>query len=269
MSYNELNEKYAGAKIDYTPEYRIANDVNNQLGELYCLLRRYIPIKLNITERLHNTPYINNIYHYTNAVPNELAIKCRQFLNDIPFNMGRPLFNDIINPPNKNVYYDLCDRYLTTEAVINATYSPENWTWEKYNHAFFRASPLTKEAFVGSPIIELFDYLTHLFNLKLRVATWVIQRIPKGSSISKHLDDNGFRKMAFIYYLTPETLPYSYESNGGDLICHDAKTKQHLATFVPEFNSLVMWDISKELGPLHWVTTTYDFARICLVGFYV
>src|SRR4029078_7259485 len=188
---------------DYVPYYRVASCVNNQLGSLHNLLMFYRPWvqHLNV-EPFKDEPCSNNIYHYDNVVPLPLAQKCRQFLNDIIFDPNKPLMNDITNLPNDNVYNDLRDRYLATEAVLNATYDPLKWVWEKYNFHFFRASPLTKEAFVGSPIVELLDYLRHKFYYtkdfkKYNVETWVIQLIPVGSDIGWHMDDNGDRKIAF------------------------------------------------------------------------
>ncbi len=261
-----LNQKYAGAdpNNNHVPYYRVASNVNNQLGTLYDWLRYYAPLKLN-NQGFDPVPCMNNIYYYENVVPEKLAKKCRQFLNDISF-INRPLLNDIINPPNYNVYCDLKDHYLATEAILNATDSPKDWIWERYHTEFYRASPLTKEAFAGSPIVELFDYLSTKFITVLERSVWVIQLVPKGNEIGWHMDDNGHRKIAFIYYLTPDDITIQ---DGGELICLDCKTKQLLKTFVPTFNSLVLWDMAKEYGPLHKVNTVNIHNRIALVGFYV
>lgn len=275
LTYEEINEKYLGYKQSYIPKYRTAYYVNNMLS---CLMNKYrqqckLTKIINDVGKFENKPYndAKNIYRYKNVVPIDLAKKCRQFLNDIP-HKNLPLMNDVINPPNNNVYKDICDHYLTTNAVMNQTYEPTMWTWEKYHHRFFRCSPLTLESFVGSPIIELIDYLylkfknTDFIDFKnLRQDVWVIQHVPKGEFIGHHMDDDDRRKIAFIYYLTPDDIDIF---DGGNLVCYDCETKKHIASFLPKFNSLIMWDMTKNYGPIHLVDEVFIENRYALVGFF-
>jgi Rps23 Pro-64 3,4-dihydroxylase Tpa1-like proline 4-hydroxylase len=98
-------------------------------------------------------------------------------------------------------------------------------------------------------------------------ATWVLQRIAEGDGIGAHNDEFGSRKIAFVYYLTPDD--WQNERDGGELYIVN---EQGDKTFIePNFNTLVAWDMECSKSPLHWVNTVNapnTRPRISLVGFW-
>lgn len=139
-------------------------------------------------------------------------------------------------------------------AYINSNINPvsvKEWEWEHYHWDFWRAIPITPEAFAGSPVLTLISVLekqwyntdmTDIWSNKhtlkgLHKATWVIQRITKGKCINWHVDTFGDRKISFIYYLTPDDWS---EEDGGYL---RVKGDEDIIMIKPHFNSLVFWDM--------------------------
>ena len=162
-------------------------------------------------------------------------------------------------------------------AYNNKINDPKQWRWEKYHDDFWRALPLTAEAFYGSPIIKLFDileekwYATKINNFdikKYRKACWVIQRIEKGHGIDLHYDDNPLRKLAFVYYLTSDN--WNDEKDGGELCVYD-KEENFYIPINPQFNTMIAWEMINYHGPLHTVNTVKSDSgsRISLVGFFI
>jgi Rps23 Pro-64 3,4-dihydroxylase Tpa1-like proline 4-hydroxylase len=71
----------------------------------------------------------------------------------------------------------------------------------------------------------------------------------------------GTRKIAFLYYLTPNN--WDYEKDGGGLVVQ-RKDSEELFTIQPAFNRLVMWTMVN-----HAVEKVRrGKGRVALVGFY-
>jgi hypothetical protein len=191
--------------------------------------------------------------------------------------------NDTDHQPRSEVYTQAADRELIQHALETPSCDPTKWAWEKYSSQIWRAIPLTLEDLCGSPIYELIlelevkwrRYLTHQ---SLLPTTWVLQRVPSGCEIGKHNDEFTERRVAFVYYLTPDD--WDLETDAGALCVQNKKieTDESIQIRVsPKFNSLVSWflktpdDPSIVGSPVHWVETvraTDDRPRIALVGFW-
>lgn len=258
---------------DY-PEYKVNGQVDNQLGALHSRFRYYNPYRKGFELKLIDSDY-QTAFIIEDVVPRNLAEEVRKFINEIPFDNTIKILADVINPPKDLVYKSLDDTNKIKRAYDNKKYAPNEWTWEKYDNDFWRTLPLSTEAFIGSPIIELFDmletrwYQTKIDNFdiaKYRKATWVIQRIEEDHGISVHSDDNPWRKLAFVYYLTPDD--WDYEIDGGEL-CVMGDNNEHIS-INPTFNTMVTWEMANHKSPLHFVekVKAKNKSRIALVGFF-
>lgn len=250
--------------------------IDNQLGHLYRNInhvkasKRYNNIdgfKLKALE----APF-TNVYIVKDALSKEIVKKARDFLLNIPFDVNIPVCNDTDHYPNKSVF-----TASTNSKDIKNIYNvnnPKQWIWEHYSSTIWRACPLSLNSFYGTPIFTLIQMLSKkLYNTlfpdidirKLNMATWVIQRVEQGQNIGAHKDDGNGRKIAFIYYLTPDDWS---EKDGGSLsIQKEDKEKE----IMPTCNTLVMWSMYPITSPLHWVNTVHapnTQPRLCLVGFF-
>jgi hypothetical protein len=172
---------------------------------------------------------------------------------------------------------EIYDFEYMNDVIKNSTpIKPTQWKWEKYIDGIFRALPLDLASFYHSPVWQLISILdkkwknTQMTNININAltkSTWVIQRIPQGFGIDPHYDHNGYRKIAFAYYLTDDDWNYD---DGGDLrVCNEDGTD--CMSFAPIFNSLVGWNMSEDKSPLHFVDKVKadnSKPRIALVGFY-
>ena len=99
--------------------------------------------------------------------------------------------------------------------------------------------------------------------LSLHKITWVIQLIPSGYNIGWHNDKCAGRIISFLYYLTDDDWN---RTDGGAL---QIKKYDKITNINPTFNSLLMWPMKNNEGPLHAVEkVTSAKLRISLVGFY-
>jgi hypothetical protein len=257
-------------------QYQIRGDVDNQLGHLHGLLRRTVPKQEGFDLQPYNDKH-PNAFIVKNVVPKNLAKEVRRFLNAIPFDNTLQKLDDTTNPSKEVVVRDMNDAEKTQRAYSNKVNDHNKWTWERYHNDFWRALPLTPEAFCGSPIVRLIDlleekwYATKINNLdikKYKKATWVIQRIEEGHGIDLHSDDNKWRRLAFVYYLTPGD--WDYKQDGGELcVCYDDNKNNHMV-INPQFNTMVVWEMVNQKGPQHFVSPvkTKTKSRIALVGFF-
>lgn len=286
-----------------TDNFRNRGDVDNQIGSLHNILRCTHKILPNKKYEFQPLKFeCHKLYNYSvdiskNVLPKEFAIKVRQFLNNIYFDNSLKLLNDCDNQPKTHVMssiknFEHVNTILNNNSnnnVINNDNSnnmPNNmsnniikdWTYEKYNPEFWRILPITLEAFICSPIIELFDilhiqlydYMKTILNLdmtKYSRGLHVIQRVEKDYGISLHTDDWSKRKLAFVYYLTSDD--WNYEQDGGDLCIHDDTNPDIYTCINPEFNSMVTWDMITQKSPLHSVNKVKsNKPRFTVVGFY-
>lgn len=260
--------------------YRIAGDVDNQLGQLHTVLRSLIPKGIGLPLVQYDKEH-SNVYMVKDVIPRDLAERTRSFFNDIPFDNTLEQLNNDTNPPRQAIFTTLTQESIK-DAYSNRRYDPNDWAWEKYHRDFWRAVPLSGESYCGSPIVELMDVLEERWHATdmdklwgseceilpkdLRKLTWVVQRVEQGHGMGFHNDDFGDRKLAFIYYLTPDD--WDYTEDGGELrVCYYDKA-DHLA-IDPEFNTMIVWDMYRMRSPLHGVNTVKcsNKARIALVGF--
>jgi hypothetical protein len=280
------------------PNHRAAGDVDNQLGHIHNNLRSLIPKGIGFDITLYQDGY-PNAYIVKDVVPRELAERARRFLTEIPFDSTCPELNDTDNPPKRVVYKEAMQLDKIFKAYETKRYAPGEWTWEKYHSEFWRAAPLTSEAYWGSPVIELIDCLeerwratdtSKLWGLMpvtltgptgpveleinpfgfrhMRKMTWVIQQVAKGYGMGWHNDDFTGRKAAFIYYLTSDD--WNYKEDGGALgVCRN-NDKEDYVYINPEFNTMVWWDMLKQKSPLHGVgpVKSDGKTRFALVGFW-
>lgn len=265
------------------PQYKIKGDIDNQIGHLHNKLQYYDPYKKGFEMKLHDETY-QNVFITKDIIPKKLAEKVRKFINDIPFDNTLKILNDDNNQPRESISKSLNDSDKIKIAYENKRYNPHDWIWEKYDNDFWRVLPLSLEAFCGSPIIKLIEilerrwYQTKINNFditKYRKATWVIQRIEKGHGIGLHTDDNPWRKLAFVYYLTSDD--WNYKNDGGELCVCNNNYDEHInpkeyISINPEFNTMITWEMLNQKGPLHFVNNVEaenEKPRIALVGFFV
>ncbi len=99
-------------------------------------------------------------------------------------------------------------------------------------------------------------------------ATWVLQRVIQNHGISVHSDDFHGRKLAFVYYLTPD----DWDNNiDGGALCVDSGINNKYEKINAQFNTLVAWNMNNQKSPLHYVETVRALnnrPRIALVGFF-
>ena len=284
-THRELNVKYAQAPKEWVnPDFKTCL-CNNQLIVIYNYIRHHVPRTRygdDASLLINTLKHCPTIFTSKNVVHEHLAKQVRQFVNDVPFDINTPPLDDVRNPPMKNVFEDCQDATKVRDAYhcVNHCASPTMWQWEYYGRGIYRACPTTLEDFIHSPIFDLFDVLTYRFRLTdfngldlnkdaSATETWVIQRTLQHQSIGMHMDDNGYRQMAFCYYLTPDDW---CKKDGGTLICYQHDTRQLIVDVTPTFNTMVGWTMNKHLGPLHQVTPVRlpnYLPRVALVGFYV
>lgn len=258
--------------------YQISGIVDNQIGQLHNKLRNVITLKSGFELKPYDSIH-QNVFTVENAIPLELSRRARDFLNNIPFDNTIKKLDDETNPPKDTIHKLFNDANKIRESYNNKKSNPLEWTWERYHDDFWRALPLSGEAFCGSPLIELIDvleekwYATKMpnFNInKYRKATWVIQRIEKGHGIGLHNDENQWRRLAFVYYLTSDY--WDYQQDGGELcVCYNNDPENYVK-INPAFNTMIAWDMVNQKSPLHFVEKVKaenNKARIALVGFFV
>lgn len=254
--------------------YRTTGNVDNQLGTLHNLFKRNCVINQGIQFQPYNDNH-KNVLIAKNVIPTNLANRVRKFIDSIPFDSKVEQLNDTDNKPNKTVYESLQDLEQAEKAYNNKNSNSDEWTWEKYHYDFYRALPTTSESFIGSPIIELFNFLemkfysTRIPNINMSLChkgCWVIQKIIKDHGIGIHSDNGYGRKLAFVYYLTPDD--WNYEEDGGALCIYDENDQSKYISINPEFNSIIMWNTTNE-NILHSVENVKsNKERISLVGFF-
>ena len=247
--------------------------VDNQLGTLHDAIQKYLPYE-EIRCEPFNIQYDNEleIYKCENAIPIDLATEVRTFINNIKFDLSKPHLNDTDNFPQFSV---LNEAISVKPISLSYSETPSDWTWENYatwgEQSIWRLLPKNLNAFVNSPIKRLIDLvetkwattvIPEIDMLLLRKITWVIQLIPSGYNIGWHNDKCVGRIISFIYYLTDNW----DRVDGGAL---QIKKDNKITNINPTFNSLLMWHMKNNEGPLHAVEkVTSSKLRVSLVGFY-
>ena len=153
---------------------RCRGDVDNQLGVLH---ERLADVMKFYNVNISNTHYINdvhdtsiqyvkhqghnNVFIANDVVPLSLARRVRDFLNAIPFDESKLLINDTDNQPQNKVFslinpegdpeHGLGTKTAYINGTVNVT-SAKEWEWERYHSNFWRAIPITPEAFAGSQL---------------------------------------------------------------------------------------------------------------------
>ena len=253
--------------------------VNNHLGYLHNLFRQAIPLSKSDVKGFNlNKNKVNNntILYGSNIISTDLAEKVRDFLQKIPIDKTIKEFDDVDILPKDNIYKSFLDVNNIRLAYENRICDPTKWMWERYFPSFWRACPLTSEAFLGSPIIELFDVMEEKFYAtqfddcditKYRKATLVIQMMEQNCDIPLHDDFSSGRRLCFTHYLTPNDWN---KKDGGELcVIYKNEYCENMCIFEPVFNSMVMWQMKDSRSPIHGVNKVCtDKKRISLVGFF-
>ncbi len=252
-------------------KYAYRSDVDNQLGSIYQYLQyKFIPI-------ISPEKLSDDIGMVPNFVQHNVASDVRSFITSIPYDPYTKRLNDTDNQPRDSIVKSLLG-YKCLEYKIPETYqnklcleseNSSNWDWEHYKFGIWRAVPLY--AFINSPIYDLINIILWKIHISilntvsrgLSVGTVVLQKVPKGTHISWHVDNCGTRKLSFIYYLTPDD--WSKE-DGGELIIK--KDDGDLDIIPPKFNQLVYWWINDRHIPHKVNTVNSDKNRFALVGFF-
>ncbi len=251
------------------PKYRCRGDVDNISGHIYNNIQA---LKTPVLKFDQCSKDFADIWISKNVVPKKLAKKVRRFCQNIAMD-DSPVLNDTDNQPRDKVFKQSLETNQIVEAFKNKINDSKQWIWEKYYETFYRATPLSLKAFIGSPIYTLIEYLDKRLSImqmggaqfkKLQRHTWVIQKVPDGYDMMKHTDDGDNRRISFVYYLT-DTL-WDHKEDGGALVMHK-EDKMHAIN--PTFNSLVLWDLKQSPLQVHSVSkVTSKKERIALVGFY-
>ena len=284
---SNINDK---SSLDKFPKSMLSMVVDNQLRNLHLCIEPIYPELDHIsssdsTSSNAKLPYFRfksykkypKVLICRDAFDIKFAQECREFLQAIPFDINKPTLNDTDYPPSDTVYknaYELYSLCATTPSLVNlrpeSTNDPNLWTWEHYSYCFYRCLPLTVESFVGSPITKLIAMIaskwknTKLSNIDiLKFYCGVIQRMTQGSFVTEHKDGHGFRKISFIYYLTPDD--WNYQIDGGELCIHNEK----IFNINPTFNTLIAWDntIDDLLHSVGTIQADNSRPRLALVGF--
>lgn len=257
------------------PKYRSTIDVNNQLATISNAIEKLRPNPIKDATPFDFKKYGNDIYVADNCVPIELAERVRDFLQDIYCDPRTKPLNDEDNQPKCNVFDDVNDMTQLKLAFENPISDSKLWTYENYCtyplNSIWRILPLTLNAFIGSPIIELINTIeakwlaTKFANWNtLYKSCWVLQMIPQNYGIGRHSDACAGRKISFIYYLTSDD--WYQDVDGGGLAAHVGRDCVKLN---PTFNRLVAWEMFNSHGPDHYVNTVYTSKkRLALVGFF-
>src|SRR6185369_12623276 len=105
-TWKKLNNQFAGSSPSFkSPKYRSDPYCDNQLGHIHNIVRQFVPLTLKV-EKLKLTSINSNIQTANHLVDCDLAIKVRQFLNDIPFDADIERLDDLFNQPRRVVYHD-------------------------------------------------------------------------------------------------------------------------------------------------------------------
>jgi len=209
------------------PECRIRGNIDNQLGHLHSCTIHYLSrsiIDIEILKKFntatefkfepYDTYFAPHVLYEKDVVPIELAERAREFVQSIVFDNTLKELNDTDNKPRDSIYKQT--DWSTIKDQLPSILTESNtieWTWEKYYVDIWRAVPLNLQSFITSPIFELIDYIeqkwkatkfTDIDITQLHKATWVLQRVDQHHGITPHHDEATGRKIAFIYYLTPD-----------------------------------------------------------------
>lgn len=254
--------------------YRKRGDVDNLLSNFLWYGRGKIT-DLNIKDWTIMYKDMNvaghRCYYIDDAVDTELAKAAREFAMNIPFDNKTLPLNDTDNQAQDN----LCKALSVDKVLTEGTTNSFDWKWENYlNKSIWRGCPKTYDAYYCSPIcrlmITVLESWTKLLAIlytdtsNLYFGCWVLQRNGKGNSIDWHTDDCPGRRLAFLYYLTPDDWT---DSDGGYLLVQ----KENTIRVHPTFNKLIFWTMDNtHTSPPHSVekVLTDTKARIALVGFF-
>lgn len=254
-------------------------DIDNHLSMLYHRI---------IDDRIYTFPFERSLTYsgitmggietdkvtiVKNLLQKDLAVRVRDFIYAIPIDFNEKQINDSDVKPRDSIFSSLeCSREERDKIVVAAyekrRSDPKGWKWEKYSHVAWRLTPLTLEDFIGSPIYEL------IYNMYIRwwrsdmeineKSPWQLMTIQRTiDSMDKHTDkSSSIRKVAFLYYITPDD--FDYNIDGGELNLHRSRDIK----INPEFNSLVCWNMHGDRYITHSVESVKsDKIRIVAVGF--
>ena len=199
-------------------------NVNNHLGYLHNKFTlNWNPKKVETTNiNLRKHDLLPNVYIGTNVIQKGIADEVRKFIYSVKFDNTLPILNDINNLPKDSAH--LVNPTTILDIYENKTNDPKEWIWEHYNYQFWRLTPLSLNAFIGSPIPAFITILENIIRStkfcnidfsKLEKGTWVIQRIEKGQEIGIHTDNGNGRVVSFVYYLTPD----NWKNKDGGGLC--------------------------------------------------
>lgn len=288
-----LSPSSDNSKIFELPKYRSMDGVDNKLDSLYLKLPyKFEPIveSCNLTVDSSLSPYFqkSGLCVVPDFIPIKFAEIARTFVSLIPFDINTPRLNDTDNLPKSDVFRQLQNNPHKDQLIAkyeselydktNIENDVKQWTWENYSGGIFRCLPLTINAFINSPIYDLINIIlwkmhasiVEYYKENYAVGLVVLQRSPFDTTIGRHLDDHGSRRISFIYYLTPDTWT---AEDGGELILEDRGeiiAKEH--TIIPKFNQLVLWKLGDDCNKMYHrvgrVKANNDKPRLAVVGFF-
>jgi hypothetical protein len=259
-----------------TNKSRCDINVNNHLGYLHKkFMNNWNPKKI-VTKsiKLENYNTLPNVFIGYNVIPYDMANEVRNFIYSVKFDNTLEVLNDVTNKPKDSAHFVNPSSIL--DIYENRTSDTKEWIWEHYNYAFWRLTPLSLNAFMGSPIASFITVLENAIRAtkfcdidfsKLNKGTWVIQRIEKGNEIGIHNDHCGSRTVSFVYYLTPD----DWSKNDGGGLCVLNTEQKKFIRINPNFNSIAMWKVNSDYSGLHYVekvAAPNNKPRISLVGFF-
>lgn len=282
---------------------RTRGDVDNHLGHLNCM-KRCLNTSLSYDDFLKKDfvyqqssdkieksltdKGFDNLYIIDNVLEDDFAKKVRDFLINVPHeNISDPHYDGVEWIP-KNTIHNLMkskidyaiennqeDMLKENELYNNYKSTPNNWGWENYcNGNMWRLYPKKLGELYQSPIFDFLDKIDLFIKSNISQfleettnfihAYQVIQKLSLHDQIGEHYDSSHGRKLAYIYYLTPE-----WKEEYGSMLCvRNANREPHLIE--PKFNRMIIWPVSKDDKDNipHSVTTLMkDIPRIALVGF--
>lgn len=85
------------------------------------------------------------LYRADNFLDKNMAIKLRNFINNIPFDHTLQEINDTYNQPSNNVYNELLlhkTKNVDEKLPVIDEYNYNKWGWEHYSKYMWRLKPL-------------------------------------------------------------------------------------------------------------------------------
>jgi len=152
---------------------------------------------------------------------------------------------------------------------VNSSFGNDNFTYI-FNRAMNNNINMSYFEFTLRQVLnskDFIDKLNEITDLGLtRLTTLFLSKYKSGNFLSPH-SDNGNGRLAFVIYLTKFWKP----QYGGILHFMSDDRKDIIESFVPTFNSFVIFNVPKEEGIPHFishVSPNVKYSRFAITGWF-